>query len=958
MNSEFERRRRIEWICEAALARDPRDRSSFLAEACADDAALRADVEALLVYEPNASRFLAAPLGAVAASAMVDSRAPREELIGRRIGAFEVVSSLGAGGMGEVYRARDTKLRREVAIKVLPPEFVADRDRLARFEREARVLAALNHPHIAAIYGVEQSDGIRALVLELVEGETLAERIGRAPLRVGEALAIARQIAEGLEAAHEKGIVHRDLKPANIKVTADGAVKVLDFGLARLDDRSGADLSQSPTLTIGATHEGVLLGTSAYMSPEQARGQTVDRRTDIWSFGCVLYEMLTGVRAFAGSTTSDCVAAILEREPDWSVLPKGTPAGIQRLLRRCLEKTPRRRLHDIADARIEMDEATTEPSPLNATMRQVNGRRKIVIAWVGGAVAGAAIAGIATRAVTTRSTTSAAPGVTRSLISLQGANFESLALSPDGRTLAFIGTRNGRSQLYVRPLDRPAAIAMDGTADAAYPFFSPDGRWIAFVDKEQLKKIAVTGGAPQRLGSRYNGWFRGAAWNEDGTIIYARKSDVWRMSGDGNSQQVVAAPDTSRREKTLRWPELLPDGESVLLTVATADTDSWDDARIELLSLRTGKRRVLIEGGTCPRYVRSGHIVYARKGNLLAVPFALDRLQVLGPPLVVLENVFVDRGTGYAGFAIGSNGSVVFAPAPAKAPVNQLWWMDRTGKAELAADTGRASGPVSLSPDGRRAALVADETNATIWICDLVQHTIRRFTSGWDNIGPMWTPDGQRITFSSNRDAGGEYFNLYSQREQGGAPAERLTRAQRGQIPIMWSPNGRTLLFGEASFTEGPFLMLFDREVGTATRFIDRVTQWGPEAAAISPDGQWIAHLVDGAGEIGLYVSRFPGGSPTFQISNDDNRRPRWAPGGKELYYVHGGQLMAVDITTAPQFSAGKPRALFDTLSDDYDLSPDGKRFLFARQVGDSALSELNLAENWSQELSRVATNR
>jgi protein kinase-like protein/WD40 repeat protein len=469
-------------------------------------------------------------------------------------------------------------------------------------------------------------------------------------------------------------------------------VKVLDFGLARVDERSGADLSQSPTLTIGGTGGGVLLGTAAYMSPEQARGQIVDKRTDIWAFGCVLYEMLTGRAAFSGETLSDHLAAILDREPDWAALPLSTPAAVGRLLRRCLEKDPRRRLHDVADVRIEIDDAMTTPPLPPAPPRDARGWRHAALMLMSGVVAGAALVGVLTRALNPRGTTPQPYGTTRSLISLHGANFESLALSPDGPTLAFIGTKNGRSQLYVRPLDRADAVPMDGTLDAAYAFFSPDGRWIGFNVRGQLKKIAVTGGAPQRIGNPYVGAFRGAAWMEDGTIVYARYSDLWRMSVDDGSQRLVAAPTTSRREKAFRWPDVLPGGKSVLLTVSTADTDSWDDARIEVLSLESGQPRVLIEGGTCARYVRSGHLVYARKGKLLAVPFSLDRLQVLGPPVVVLENVFVDRGNGYGGFAIASNGSIMFASSPEKTSGNQLWWVDRTGKDEFAANAAARKG--------------------------------------------------------------------------------------------------------------------------------------------------------------------------------------------------------------------------------------------------------------------------
>ena len=557
-------------------------------------------------------------------------------VIGTRLGPYEIVAPLGAGGMGEVYRARDTKLGRDVAIKVLPTLFTSDPERRARFEREARLLAALNHPHIGAIYGLEDADpsthsassgqagsgqaAVRALVLELVEGETLADRLTTGPLPVMEVLTIARQIAEALEAAHEKGIVHRDLKPANIKITPAAVVKVLDFGLAKAcaDDGSGPDLSQSPTVTAGDTREGVILGTAAYMSPEQARGRSLDKRTDNWAFGCVLFEMLTGRSTFAGDTISDTIVAILERDPDWRLLPATTPSAIQHLLRRCLQKDLHRRLRDVGDARLDIEEALAEPIAIAgpARLEVRGGRRQRLV----GAVTLLAIGGVLGSLVGVRLKTEPrllTPPAAHFVVSLApserlaGLDFPAVAISPDGSRVAYVATRGGRPQLLVRPMSSLEATPMPGTADAISPFFSPDNRWIAFFAEGKLKKVPVSGGAPITLCDAPIGF--GGSWGSDDVIVFASASGsgLSQVPAAGGTPTRVTTIDTQNGEFSHRWPELLPDGRTVLFTVGTLG--SWDDAQIVAQSLSSGQRRVLIQGGTNPHYLSTGHLIHAHR---------------------------------------------------------------------------------------------------------------------------------------------------------------------------------------------------------------------------------------------------------------------------------------------------------------------------------------------------------
>jgi serine/threonine protein kinase len=653
-------------MCDAALNREARERAAFVAAACGGDEALRQEVEALLAHAQTAEGFLAAPMGAVAADVLADE--PRASLVGRQVGAYQIVSHLGTGGMGEVYRARDTKLGRDVAFKVLPASFASDPDRLARFEREARLLAALNHPHIGAIYGVEDAANIRGLVLELVEGPTLADRLQQGPVPLSEALRMAQQIADALDAAHEKGIIHRDLKPANVKIAPEGTVKVLDFGLAKAAaaDGSTPDLSQSPTVTVGGTRDGIILGSAAYMSPEQARGKPVDKRTDIWAFGCVVYEMLTGRPAFAGETVTDTLAAIVEREPDWRALPSPTPVGVRRLLRRCLEKDRQERLHDIADARLEIKEALTAPDT-TANSRAVPLWRRTLP----GAVALVLLVGLGLLSfIHFRETPPplTPPEMRLEIVTPTSADPISFALSPDGRQLVFVASGDGPSRLWLRPLAATAAQPLAGTEGAAYPFWSPDSQSIGFFGDGKLKRVDIGGGPPQTLADASA---RGGTWNADGVILFAQtiNGPLFRIPASGGEAVAVT------RQGQHRFPQFLPDGRQFLFyALGTPDTSG-----IYLGSLDSGQTKRLTVADTAGVYAPSGWLVWVRGSTLVAQHLDLERRALAGDPVTVAAPVGFEDTINAGAFSVSAAGLMAYRPAgPSR---RQLRWFDRTGKA-------------------------------------------------------------------------------------------------------------------------------------------------------------------------------------------------------------------------------------------------------------------------------------
>jgi Tol biopolymer transport system component len=885
---------------------------------------------------------------------------------GTRLGSYEVVAQIGAGGMGEVYQAHDTKLGRDVAIKVLPEAFAHDPERLSRFQREAKLLAALNHPNIATIHGLEQSGGTSYLVMELVSGETLQERVKRdGPVPVEEALAIAKQIAEALEAAHEKGIIHRDLKPANVKVTPEGKVKVLDFGLAKAfaGDAASDDPSNSPTLSAAATLQGVILGTAAYMSPEQARGKTCDKRTDIWAFGCVLYELLAGKRAFQGESTTEILAAVLRGEPDWQALPASTPVKIRDLLQRCLQKDVNRRARDAGDARIEIEEAVAAPATAEAVrpakgMRAL-GRRAQVLG-VGALLLVVVVTGLAVWKL--KPAPSPQP-VTRTVITLPPGqqlagldNGPSVVLSPDGTRLAYVARQSGPQQIYLRAMDSLEASPIPGTEGATEPFFSPDGQWLGFFAGGKLKKVLVSGGAVLTLGDA-GVPSPGASWGSQGMIVFAPSlvGVLQQVSDAGGTPQPL-----TRREKgevSHRWPEFLPGGKAVLFAAGATNTN-WTSAQVAVQSVGTGERRNLVQGGMYPRYAPSGHLVYARGGSLMGVPFDPQRLTATGAAVPVVEGVLQSPFSGAAQYSISATGSLVYVSGGAQAAQLRLVWVSRNGAEQALAASAHTYQNPHLSPDGRRVAVGITEQETQTWLYDLSRDTLTRLTFGAKvNTNPVWTPDGKRVVFQSNKEG---TPNLFWQPADGSGALERLTTSEYTDAAMSWSPNGQLLAFIEITPSTGYdiwVLRISDRKPQPFLR-----TPFNESVPQFSPDGRWLAYISDESGRFEVYVQPYPGPGGKWQISTGGGTEPVWNPNGRELFYRSGGKMMAVDIATQPGFSAGKPRVLFEgqyqptpATFPNYDVSPDGQRFLMlkASESAETAPTQINVVLNWFEELKR-----
>ncbi len=911
---------------------------------------------------------------------------------GVRFGAYEVLALLGAGGMGEVYSARDPRLGRDVALKVLPSVFAHDPERLARFKREAQVLASLNHPNIAAIYGLEEADGIRALVLELVEGPTLAELIAQPAgskgpgLRIEEALPIARQITDALEAAHEKGVVHRDLKPANIKITPEGIVKVLDFGLAKALDPvapgfgpATGDLTNSPTMSAAATRAGTILGTAAYMSPEQARGQAVDKRADIWAFGCVLYEMLTGKRAFEGDEVSDTLAAILRAEPDWTALPPSTPATIRRLLRRCLDKNPRERLHDISDARFELKEAiaaSTEvasaqaiPTAAARPLPISHGRAAAMLAL--GLVAGGTLAA-ATVWFALRPT---APRVTRLTVTpsgpaalVMGGITRDLAISPDGTRLVYIGG-NG-SQLFVRALDQLEATPLSGVGAPRGPFFSPDGQWIGYFDGlTGLKKVSISGGPPVTLCRVSGGPPRGATWGPDNTIIFATNdasSGLLRVSAAGGEPTVLTTPNRAQGERGHFWPEFIPGSQAVLFTIVP--NGAIENTQVAVLDLKTGKQKILVRGGSDAHYVPSGHLVYAAAGTLRAVAFDLDRLEPVGNPVPVVPQVVTTQDGG-ADVDVAHDGTFVYVTGGGQVNARTLAWVDRQGREEPLNAPTRAYTYPRLSPDGQRLALDVRDQESDIWIWDFSRETLTRFTfDPGQDLNPTWTPDGRRLIFASGR-AG--VNNLFWQASDGTGTVERLSESPNLQNPNAISPDGTRLVFRADAPKTGQDLMVLTLDKDHRAQPLVQ-TAFNELNGQISPDGRWLAYQSDESGQNEIFVRPFPNvGGGLRQISTGGGSQPLWARNGQELFYLAPtGTLMSVRIEHGSTFAVAAPTKLFEgrgryylgggvNQGRTYDVSLDGQRFLMIKTSGGTdgtaAPASITVVLNWFEELKRLA---
>ncbi len=909
---------------------------------------------------------------------------------GSRLGPYEILSALGVGGMGEVYRAHDAKLHRDVAIKVLLPAVANDPDRRARFSREAQVLASLNHPNIAAIYGLEESEGTLALVMELVEGPTLADRIAQGAIPLADALPIAKQIAEALEAAHEAGIIHRDLKPANIKVREDGTVKVLDFGLAKaMESPASSDHAMnSPTISLHATQAGMILGTAAYMSPEQASGKPVDKRSDLWAFGVVLLEMLTGRRVFDGETVSHVLAAVLKTEPDWTRLPADTPVSIRTLLRRCLEKDRRQRLPDAAMARLEIDDALTapaaDPSPAGAAASSsARGSRLWML------VAAVAVLGMVALAVPMvrqlREAPPDAPPETRVEITTPaGGDPLSFALSPDGRQLVFVAAGDGASRLWLRSLSTTTAQPLAGTEGASFPFWAPDSRAVAFFADGQLKRLDLGGGMPRALVAAPAG--RGGSWNADGVLLFAPTNvggPLFRVAAAGGDAAPVTTLD---RQAGHRWPVFLPDGQHFLFYAQGGpDTDG-----IHLGALDAGAPTRLTAADAAATYLPSGAVrdggpggaealreggwlLWTRAGTLVAQRLDLPRRALTGDPVPLADAVASNGDIHRSAVAVSATGLVAYRAGSASR--RQLTWVDRTGTVlgTLGAPDEHTLLNPRVAPDGRRVAVQrAVQGNPDLWLLDSARTSRLTFDAGADRL-PIWSPDGRRLVFDSDRTG---VRDLYGKDASGAGVEARLVASAQTKIATDWSADGRFLLYVSIDPQTGwgdLWAQEMDPSTGAAragrapgtvlrTPFTEL---WG----RFSPDGRWVAYQSNESGRTEVYVRPWtppaaagaaaPAPSAQWQVSTAGGIHPSWRADGQALYYLGpDGTMMAAPVTTrGTALEPGTPVALFPTrivgggaagnqLVPQYDVTRDG-RFLINTVLDDAAATPITLIQNW-----------
>jgi serine/threonine protein kinase len=872
------------------------------------------------------------------------------------IGPYPIEREIGRGGMGVVYLGLDTRLGRRVAIKVLPEAFAGDPERLARFEREARLVASLNHPNIAGIYGIEEADGHRFLALEYVEGATLAERIARGPLSLDETLEVCRQVTAALEAAHEGGVVHRDLKPGNIKVTPVGEVKVLDFGLAKGGTDAGSepasDISSHPALTRAVTGAGMILGTAAYMSPEQARGKSVDKRADIWAFGCLMYECLTGRQAFEGETVSDMIARILQGEPEWSALPARTPERVRGLLRRCLEKDAKRRLRDIGDARMEIEDVLSvraSRSSMTAVGPAATGSRRL-FEWarlVGVAVLAASMAWFGSRAFhgpaksqTLRFTIPQPEGV---FLSTDGV---SPALSPDGTSLAFIASdSSGESRIWLRKLDSTVAEPIAGTNNVDLGiFWSPDSRQIAFASQEKLKKILVAGGDAEVVCPIKSA--RGGSWNQNGVILIAPNPNgvIYRVPASGGEPQPVTTLDSTRGETAHRFPQFLPDGRHFLFTALPARAGKFD---IFIGSLDSPKRKLLLSAGTGVTWVPPGHLLYARNGKLMAQGFDAKALKLRGEPVSLGDVVAPTSRSGGPIASASQTGAIAYGTL--QLTNQRMAWVDFTGLE--VASIPLAPGPYdlgSLSPDDRRVALQridsADESD--IWIADLERGVATRFTDEpGSNLAPSWSPDGTRIAYvwSNNSPQMVRIKSLVGDTVTPYLESDPLFKRFHG-----WLPDGRSLLYSRLDPVTQWDLWVLPIEGDHEPRPYLR-TRFNESAASVSPDGRWIAYDSDESGQVEAYVQSFPVSGGKYQVTTGGGTSFGWSRDGKQLYFgmssdpIHG---YAADVLSGNEFRLGPPRVAITTPKDlrGLLLANTSKRVLALFPAGNDPTPSITIA--------------
>ena len=893
-------------------------------------------------------------------------------MVGKTLGHYQIIGEIGKGGMGEVYQAKDQKLRRDVAIKILPQKFSRDPERVARFQREAELLASLNHSNIAAIYGLEEFSGTQFLVLELVEGETLADQLTRGALSFHESLNLALQITEALEAAHEKGIIHRDLKPTNIKVTPGGKVKVLDFGLAKAfaSEQTDLNMSDSPTLSNVATMQGVILGTAAYMSPEQARGKTVDKRTDIWAFGCVLFEMLTGSAAFQGEDVTEILAAVVKGSANLDLLPANVHSRVREAIHRCLQKDLKRRYTSITDARYEIEQALADANGLSETLLATAGhpaKPRRIFPWIAAATVLSLIIGGA-------AVWNFKPTEPRQVIRLvhnlpEGQQFANqmwtfIAISPDGSQYAYSATDG----LFLRSLGEwDARRVSRADENTACPCFSPDGQWIGYwsMTDSKLKKVSVNGGSPQPLcDTDPSGQVLDASWSEDDRIVYSETGKgILSISSSGGIPETLIPNEN----EMLFGPRLLPDGKTVIYTFGTVPY------QVALQSVNSDQRKVLFTVGDTARYLPTGHVVYTLDYNLYAVPFDLDALQA-GKSLQVVEGLFRSDYQYMPQYSVSSSGALLYVPKAATAATsgNTLVWVDRHGKEEPVETQPNIYYSLRLSPDGTRVALGAEiDGNGDIYLLDLARNNARKrltFDKGEDSI-PLWSPDGQRIAFSSNRH--GE-ISVYSKAADGTGKEEPVDGSAvpgTSTFPLSWSGDGKTMVLmesfstaGVSDFGIGALATIGDRKYRPLLK--EKYHEFQPQ---ISPNGRWMAYVSNETGRAEIYVRPFPDvDSGRWQVSTEGGNSPLWSRNGQELFYRNGNAVMAVAVRTEPTFDIvgtpqplfrgaylSQPRRLVNTRLQAYlwDVSPDGKRFLMMKDAGTTASTRINIVLNWFNEL-------
>jgi serine/threonine protein kinase len=981
-----DRWKRVVEVFESAIDREPTERSSFVHQVCNGDEDLRRQVEALLAEADRPERPVVVdqPVGEIVADLLADDDAV---VVGTQLGAYRIESLLGVGGMGEVYRATDTSLGRSVAIKILPRAFAADPERLARFRREAQILASLNHPNIGAIYGLENLEGeghsTLGLVLELVEGPTLAEKLDGVALPVDAVIALARQIAAALEAAHEHGIIHRDLKPANIKVREDGTVKVLDFGLAKAIEATGVDgvtravhagPPDSPTITTPSMMAGgIILGTAAYMSPEQARGKPADKRSDIWAFGAVVYEMLTGTRPFAGDGVSEVLASVLAREPDWMRLPSTLSPALGTYIRRCLHKNPKQRIADVQDVRLALDGAFDAAAPLPVVPAPVTWRRVATLAAAAmiGASVVAAVVWVFMRPFdrvpprVSRLQITPAEATALTISGQRGIESRDLAITPDGSRVIYVGNRG--TQLFVRALETLEPVSVF-TGSPRGPFVSPDGQWIGFSDGgNTLKKVAVTGGTAVTVTTIDAPTVRGASWLPDDTIIFATinpETGLQQVPASGGPTKVITRPDRGRGEADHVWPEALPDGRSMLFTVLPT-TGGLDGAQVAVLDLQTGARTVLVRGGSHAQYAPSGHLIYATPGTLRAVPFDLTQLRTRGSALPVIPDVMTTP-LGAVDAVVAADGTLAYVAGGAVASAGAtLVWVDRQGREMAIPAPPRFYTHPRVSPDGTRVAVFVAEQDLDVWLWDLTRPPLTRVTygPGVDSY-PLWTRDGHRLIFSSQRTG---VMNIFWQTADGAGAAERLTESSYAQTVTGISSDGGSVIFTEVSPTTGEDVM---RLMLDGTRSVAPLVQSGfaERNGVVSPNGRWLAYEADDSGRFEIFVRPFPNvNTARWQVSNDGGTRPLWSPSGHELFYVAAtGAIMRVGVTLRSSWTPTTAQVLVkpgyvtqpNNPGRTYDISRDGQRFLMVKgATADraSASTSIVVVLNWLEELKRLA---